>query len=243
VRGSLRLPTQIATYLLAPPALLYIWRPTITPDQIWAARRFLPAVFPATILLAFGVLCGLARWRDPRFAGQRRSLAIVLAIATVAFPWLTIRDVTRMSEQRNLMPVITNACRIIGHNSAVVVLQDVAPASVVYLSDPQTLRSFCDVPVAVMLKRPDTGLLHSLSGEWQAVGRRMFVVAFAPQTILRALPHARLQKTGRRTNTHFLEQTLTRPPHKYTPEVFQLTLAQVPAIAGTVIIPQPLGGG
>jgi hypothetical protein len=113
----------------------------------------------------------------------------------------------------------------------------------VYLSDPQTLRSFCDVPVAVMLGRPDTGLLHSLSGEWHAAGRRMFVVAFAPQTIMRALPHARLQKTGRRINTHFLEQTLTRAPDKYTPEVFQLTLAQVPAIAGTVITPQPLGGG
>ena len=150
---------------------------------------------------------------------------------------------TRMTEQRNLLPVISAACRILGHDSAVVVLQDVAPPSVVYLSDPQTLRSFCDVPVAVMLRRPDTGLLHSLSGEWQAVGRRMYVVAFVPQTILRALPHARLQKTGRRTNAHFLEQTLTRPPDKYTPEVFQLTLAQVPAIAGTVITPQPLGGG
>ena len=40
LRGSLTLPTQIATFMLAPPALLYIWRPTITPDQIWAARRF-----------------------------------------------------------------------------------------------------------------------------------------------------------------------------------------------------------
>jgi len=243
VRGSLRLPTEIAASLLAPPALLYIWRPTITPDQIWAARRFLPAVFPATILLAFAVLCGLARAPDPRFVGQRRSLAIVLAIATVAFPWLTIRGVERMTEQRNLFPVISTACQILGHNSAVVVLQDVAPPSVVYLSDPQTLRSFCDVPVAVMLGRPDTGLLHSLSGAWQVAGRRMFVVAFAPQTILRALPHARLQRTGRRINSHFLEQTLTRAPDKYTPEVLQLTLAQVPAIAGTVITPQPLGGG
>lgn len=243
VRGTLRLPAQITTYMLVPPALLYIWRPTITPDQIWAARRFLPAVFPATILLAFALLCGLARARYPRLVGQRRSLAIVVAIATVVFPWITIRDVTQMTEQRGLFPVISTACRILGHDSAVVVLQDLAPPSVVYLSDPQTLRSFCDVPVTVMLGRPNTGLLHSLSAEWKVQGRRMFVVAFAPQTILRALPHAKLRETGRRINTHFLEQTLTRPPDKYTPEEFQLALAQVPAIAGTVITPQPLGSG
>ena len=37
----------------------------ITPDQIWAARRFLPAVFPALILLAFAVICALARGSKP----------------------------------------------------------------------------------------------------------------------------------------------------------------------------------
>ncbi len=243
VRGSLRLPTQIAAYMFAPPALLYIWRPTITPDQIWAARRFLPAVFPGIILLAFAVLCGFVRTPDRRFVGQRRSLAIVLAIATVVFPWITIRNVSQMTEQRGLFPVIDTACKILGHHSAVVVLQDVAPPSVVYLSDPQTLRSFCDVPVAVMLGRPNTGVLHSLSAQWESVGREMYVVAFSPGTILRALPHAHPRLIGHRINRHFLEQTLTRPPSAYTSEVFQLTMAQVPAIAGTVVTPAPLGNG
>jgi len=243
VRGSVRLPTQIAAFMFAPPALLYIWRPTITPDQIWAARRFLPAVFPGIILLTFAVLCGLVRTPDRRFVGQRRSLAIVLAIATVAFPWITIRDVAQMTEQRGLFPVIDNACKILGHHSAVVVLQDLAPPSVVYLSDPQTLRSFCDVPVAVMLGRPDTGLLHSLSAQWETDGRQMYVIAFSPGTILRALPHAHPRVVGHRINRHFLEQTLTRPPSAYTSEVLQLTMAQVPAIAGTVVTPAPLGNG
>jgi hypothetical protein len=243
VRGSLRLPVQIATFILAPPALLYIWRPTITPDQIWAARRFLPAVFPGIILLAFGALCALTRAPDPRFVGQRRSLAIVLAIAAVVFPWLTIRDVSSMTEQRGLLPVVTSACKTLGNDSAVVVLQDVAPPSVVYLSDPQTLRSFCKVPVVVMLGRPDAGRLHSLSAQWKAEGRRLFVVAYSPKTISRVLPHADLRVTGRRTNPHFLEQTLTRRPGKYATEAFQLTLAPVPAIAEPVITPAPIGAG
>jgi hypothetical protein len=38
VRGRLRLPSQVAAFVLGPPALLYLWRPSITPDQIWAMR-------------------------------------------------------------------------------------------------------------------------------------------------------------------------------------------------------------
>ncbi|MGO9876056.1 MAG: fibronectin type III domain-containing protein [Acidimicrobiia bacterium] len=232
VRGSLRLPNQIAAFLFVPPALLYIWRPSITPDQIWAARRFLPAVFPATILLAFAVLCALVRAPDPRFRRERRAIAIMLAVATVAFPVITLRNVSQMTEQRGLLPAINYACKILGHNSAVVVLQEAK--SVVWESDPQTLRSFCDDPVMVMINRPNPVLLHSLSAQWEHQGRQMFVVASAPATILRVLPNADLRVTGRWTNPHFLEQTLTRRPSKYTPELFQLTMAQVPPIAGTV---------
>jgi len=242
--GALRLPVQLTTLMLAPPALLYIWRPTITPDQVWAARRFLPAVFPGLVLLAFAALVALARTRARRlapYAGPRRSLALVVALATVAFPWVTIRHVSQMTEQRGLLPVIDAACKILGHNSAVVVLQE--PRSTVWQSDPQTLRSFCNVPVTVMVNRPDPALLHLLAAQWKAQRRRLFVVASAPRTILTILPHADLRVTGRRTNPHFLEQTLTRIPDKYMPETLQLTLAAVPPIAGTLITPAPVGSG
>ena len=167
----------------------------------------------------------------------------MLAIAAVVFPWLTIRNVSGMTEQRGLLPVVNSACKILGDDSAVVVLQDVAPPSVVYLSDPQTLRSFCKSPVVVMLGRPNAGRLHSLSAQWKAAGRRLYVVAYSPKTISRVLPHADLRVTGRRTNPHFLEQTLTRRPSKYTTETYQLVLAPVPAIAEPVITPAPIGAG
>ena len=37
---------------LGVPALLYLVRPSITPDQIWAMRRFLPAAMPLALLCA-----------------------------------------------------------------------------------------------------------------------------------------------------------------------------------------------
>ena len=237
VRGSLRLPTRIVALMLAPPALLYIWRPSITPDQVWAARRFLPAVFPAVILLAFAVICAIARGIGPGYARQRRSVAVVLAIATVVFPWFTIRNVLHMTEQRGLFPVVTNACRILGPDAAVVILQE--RNSVAYLSDPQTLRSFCNVPVTVMPGRGNPSLLHSLAAQWRAEQhpRKMFVVAAARDSIIALFPRADLKPAGTRRNLHFLEQTLTRRPSRYAPEIFHLWLAPVKPVGAVLITP------
>ena len=85
-------------------------------------------------------------------------------------------------------------------------------------------------------------VLHSLAGGVAgSKGARLFVVADSPQTISRALPRADSAPTGRRTNPHFLEQTLTRRPSKYTPEAFQLTLARGPASPEPLITPAPIG--
>jgi hypothetical protein len=229
VRGTLRLPTQIATFMLAPPALLYIWRPTITPDQIWAARRFLPAVFPAVILLAFGVICALTRGWDEKYSAQRRSFAVVLAVAVVAFPWFTIRNVSQMTDQRDLYPVITATCKLLGHQSAVVMVQE--PHSSAWLSDPQTLRSFCNVPVVVMLYPVKATVLHSLAAQWKQDGRTLFVVAEYPQRIRQLFPHARVRGTPRLLDPHVLEQTLTRRPSRYAPGPFQVTVAHQLSVA------------
>ena len=64
VKGTLPTPARVAALVLAPSALLYLWRPSITPDQIWATRRFVPAVFPIIVLAAFGVLCVVAERQD-----------------------------------------------------------------------------------------------------------------------------------------------------------------------------------
>jgi hypothetical protein len=228
VRGSLRLPAQVAMFMFAPPALMYLWRPSITPDQVWAARRLLPTVIPAVILLAFAVVCAIANDRSETPASFRRSLAIVLAITMVIFPLWSIRKVSQMTEQRGLLPVIATTCKVMGPKAAVVVLKEL-PKSVVYLSDAQTLRSFCNVPVAVFSTRAGPQALHALRDAWLKDGRRLFVVAEYPETIKKLLPNAEVVTTGRRTNRHLLESTLTRPPSRYTREYLQLARALVPA--------------
>jgi hypothetical protein len=228
VRGSLRLPVRIATFMLAPPALLYTLRPSITPDQIWATRRFLPTVFPVIILLAWAVICMLA---GAQATSLRRSFAIVLGLATIVVPVLTIRNVSQMTEQRGLFPVITSACKIIGPHGAVVMLQQQSPKSVAYLSDPQTLRSFCNVPVVVAAPGAKPHTIRTLAARWRDEGRQLFVVDEHAQAIRQMFPTANVRSTGRRSDLHILEQTLTRIPSKYAPGPLQVTIVHELAAA------------
>lgn len=239
VRGSLREPSQVAGLLLGPAALLYLWKPAITPDQIWATRRFLPAVFPVLVLGAFGALCRFGAW-DRLRADVRRACALALGVLAVAYPLYTIWGVSRMTDQRGFPPVVQQACRIIGKNGAVVVPQEVASSTWVY--DPQTLRSFCDVPVAVMLsgqrsalstRRPDgrldPQLLRTLARQWANQNRHLFIVAGIPRTITKLFPNVTVRLVPEAINSHLLAQTLVSRPDAFQTEGLSFAIARVPS--------------
>ena len=244
VRGSLRAQPATTALILAPPALLYILRPSITPDHVWAARRFLPAVFPGVILLAFALLCAAARDRTRPFLAERRFFVVVLAVIAAAYPLYTIHDLSQMTEQRGLLPVITDACQKLGPKSAVVILPEPPPParqSTVYLSDPQTLRSFCDVPVVVMLGNPQPAKLQLLAAQWRIKGRVLMLVSEYPRAILRAFPQAQIHPTIVGQELHLLEPTLTRRPAHYTPDRFHITAATQLMIAPVPVTPRAPG--
>ena len=235
VRGSLRAPPATTALILAPPALLYIWRPSITPDHVWAARRFLPAALPGLILVAFGLLCVAARDRSRPYLAERRFAVVALAVVAAAFPIYTIRNVSEMTEQRGLFPVITDACKKIGPNGSVVLLQELQPPmSSAFASLPQTLRSFCNVPVVEMVGTPGARALQLLADQWRTTGHRLVLVSEHPQTISRVFPRARVQPTLVGEELHQLEQTLRRRPDRYASDKFgltgitQLMIAEVP---------------
>jgi len=235
VRGSLRAPQATTALILTPPALLYIWRPSITPDQVWAARRFVPAAFPGLILVAFGLLCVVARDRSRPYLAERRFGVVVLAVVAAAFPLYTIRNVSEMTEQRGLFVVITDACKQIGPNGAVILLQELQPpTSSAFASLPQTLRSFCNVPVLEVVGPPRAHALQLLADQWRSTGHRLVLVAEHPQTISRVFPAAPVHPTLVGEEDHQLEQTLLRRPDRYATGQFgltgitQLMIAEVP---------------
>ena len=238
VRGKLRLPSAVVALVLGPPAVLYLYRPSITPDQIWATRRFVPAALPIIVLAAFGVLCLLARHDRFGFTNARRVVAVVLGVAAIAYPLHVINNVSRMTQQRGFHTTVMAVCKTVGKNGAIVVPQE---SSLTWLYDPQTLRSFCNVPVAIMLSgqkshfaprlpdgRLDADVLRTLAQDWAREHRVLYLVAAGPRTINKLFPGLPLRGVRVGRNPHLLEQTLVTRPDSYKPEKLAFAIARVP---------------
>jgi hypothetical protein len=215
--------------LLGPASALYLWRASATPDQVWVMRRYIVSAIPFVVLLAFWFVALL--WRSPTDGWRRpfaRAAATVIAIIAAAVPISTTVTLRDMAEQRSYLGAVRDACGTVGRGAAIVVLQD--PTGIVHEWVPQTLRSFCDVPVARLPNTaPDaSSTLRRLASGWAAEDRRLFVVAGAAQTITDVLPDAEPVATRVVENAHFLEQTLFERPDEYVPQSFALALAEVP---------------
>lgn len=92
----------VLAFLLV-PTVVYLWRPMVSPDHIWAARRWLPAVFPAVIVLAAFAAARLGR-RLPRTGAQ--ALAAVLALALGGHLLWQQRDTLSLREDAGMLAQI-----------------------------------------------------------------------------------------------------------------------------------------
>ena len=227
VKGTARLPTRIAVFMLAPPALIYLVKPSITADQIWAMRRFLPAVIPGLILLTFGALSVVVRASGPGSPVARKSFALVVGICAIGYPVVSVAGISSMTEQRGEYAAVREVCRLLGPRSAVIVLED---RSFLYRNDPQTLRSFCNVPVAIMPGNPNGSTLRDMAKAWSNGGRRLFVVAQSPEVIRRALAGLAVRTTADASNHHLLNARLFWRPDHYTSESLRFAVAPIPSV-------------
>jgi hypothetical protein len=149
-----------------------------------------------------------------------------------------MRDVSRMTQQRGFPTAVSEVCRVVGSDGAIVVPQEPQKT---WLYDPQTFRSFCNVPVAVMLSgqrtqfaphiqsgRLDPVALRALSREWARHGRKLFIVAASAQTIQALFPGRNLRIGPLAKNVHQLVQTLVTRPGRYQEERVTFAIAPVP---------------
>ena len=157
------------------------------------------------------------------------AVAVVIGAAGIAYPVSTVEPLRNITEQRGDLLAIRDACRVMGGNAAVVLLQ--SPTGLLYEWAPQTLRGWCDVPVAVLPPTtPDrAALLAQLAAKWQKAGRSLWVVADLPATVRSVLPAAPIHRTRVVTNPYFLQRSLLRRPSHYVAEPFSLLMAPVRA--------------
>jgi hypothetical protein len=131
--------------LLAPAAILtlmalaiYLSNPRITPDQIWAIRRFIPVILPGLVIFGFYALqkianlnIGLARYAHGFFF-------VVLSAFLILQPLLTSRPFLGVTENRGHLQSIYQFCQALPLNAYVI-----WPAELLSLDTVQTTRTYC----------------------------------------------------------------------------------------------------
>jgi hypothetical protein len=131
-----------------------------------------------------------------------------------------------MTEDRGYLSTVEDACAALGPKATVIVLERDK-------DDPfddmiQALRGWCGATVASMTP-PQSDVLRSLAAQYAAIGKKLYVAAGSPQTILETLPDASVHATPTAINRTFLERTIERRPSKYDiAQAFAMYVAQVP---------------
>jgi hypothetical protein len=155
-----------------PVTLLYVGRPSISPDQLWAMRRYLPMVLPVmTIAAAAAAACCIAllagrlpMWRAP---------ATVVLVALMVLPAANAgRPIARAQMQRGALAAVHHICRTVGPNGALAI----EPEGLLAITLPQAVRGFCGVPASGVKRNPVRPVGSDLR-EWEKQGRTLYVAA------------------------------------------------------------------
>ncbi|WP_282948122.1 hypothetical protein [Cellulomonas endometrii] len=193
-------------------AVFPLVRVSITPDQVWAVRRLLPATFPGLLVAgacALAALAGPWRGRAPGGGGAgawtlvRRAAAAGLAAAVVAFPvttWGSVAGTVELSGRATQAHAVCDELADLGVRR--VVWTHSSPFR--YLA---TLRVVCDVEVVELLEPPSAADLAAVRAAWggEPVAALSFDVTDYPWRVPPAAPVGGTASTT-------LGRTLTGPP-------------------------------
>lgn len=169
----------VAIAVIAAPSLLYLWAISITPDQIWAMRRFLPVTLPGFLLFAAWFFRLVMAWLLRRSNPIRATAAVVAAVVAAvgfAFPAYTWK-------QSNLFTAVQYGGQL-GQMEGVCTLLDGRPAVLVgsgSTSNLPTLRTLCGVNAVAV---PGKMTAAQLSAARTAFGsQKPVVITYDPTSV------------------------------------------------------------
>jgi hypothetical protein len=204
---------------------LYLWNPSIVPDQPWASRRFATAAIPLFLLsaaVALDEVAGIAT-RLTRSSAWPRRISAIGGVAIIAFPLATTWPVADFRTGAGFLPAIEQTCAKVGPNSAILFTQRDYEG---LLLD-QAIRSWCDVPVATLDVKITQQQLHEVAEAFQREGRTLWLADSTPQSIVALDPGLTPSLLGIGNDPYTLPFTLDGPPQTYT-------LSQLPIYAAKV---------
>lgn len=215
LRGRARPGLVAVTALLAVAGGLYWWRPSIVPDQVWAMRRYVPAVLPALAMSAGLAVAALSGGRSRLAAAStvRTRAALALAVSAVAVVWAAAVTwpVRQLREQHGYVEVVLEACDLIGPDSTVLV---VGEPSIHVLAQP--LRSWCGAPVGSLVGAPTPEALARVRADVAEAGRTLTWVSSDPARIAAVAADGETTVTRVVREERQARRTLLRAPSEYS---------------------------
>ncbi len=179
--GERRPELVVLLVTLGVPSLLYLWRPSITPDVIWALRRFLPAVIPAMLLGAGWFLhwaAGAIRSRAAADPGSRvrwlRAGVWLGAAGVLLAPLATWGSITATPDYAGRADEVAAVCREV-QGSRVAVVRGADPPWL------PTLRIACDADVIELPGPVGPEDLAAVRAAWG--GGDVLVLAASPRSV------------------------------------------------------------
>jgi hypothetical protein len=193
---------------------LYLWRPSIVPDQIWAMRRFVPATLPLVVLLAAVGIAALGRVVATSKAGAvwQRPVVIAGGAGMLIFPLATTLPVANFEPQAGTLTVVQATCKTVGPNAAILFAANDSAGVLL----PTAVRTWCNVPVAVLASPRSAAQIQMIARSWRASGRTLWVVGSSAAATATSAPGTTPRLIASSTNTRELEMTIQRAPQFYS---------------------------
>jgi hypothetical protein len=215
-------PALLLLAAAAPVTLLYVARPSISPDHLWAMRRYLPMVLPVmTIAAAAAAACGVAllatRW--PRL----RAPAAVVLVALMLMPAAKAgKPFVRAQMQHGTLDAVHTICKKVGPNGALAI----EPDGLLAITLPQAVRGFCGVP-AGSVKRHAVHPVGADAAAWKERGRTLFIASVLPNPAV--VPGAKASLVAHMTIDDATEpaRAVGRRPNSYGPRPFDIWIYRV----------------
>ncbi len=209
--------------VVAITCLVYLIKPSITPDQIWASRRLLPVILPGVAVFAVMALEWISReffdeWQFGEYFAGLAAVAIVVGALFVSSPLVLLRDTAQLSP-------IQASCNALPKNSTVL-LVGMAGQKIM-----QPLHAFCGLPTVAYEYAegsvPSAETLATVAGNVSKSGRQPIIGTFGSEE--RFIPASQISNltTVNEYSYKQLEHTYLSPPQHIEEEHDSLRFGKI----------------
>jgi hypothetical protein len=203
---------------------LYLLNPHVTPEQIWAARRFATAAFPLFLLCAAVSLeeAGALVEKHARRSAWPGRIVAIGAAALVVFPLSTTLPVANFTTQTEGLEMVEHVCGGVGSDGAILFASVDAEA---WLA--QALRTWCGVPVAALTQQITPQQLQGVAAAFRRDGWTLWLADSTPVAIEKIDPRLQPSLLAEGSDNRTLARSLEGPPQWYVPSTLSFYAARV----------------